>query len=343
MKTLTAAAVLSLAAGVAPVAQGEGAIDAITTAGDAFEVLRGGEPVERAALAEIQRRFEEAAEREPRAARWRIGLAFAASAGQNWAEARRHAEEAADIEPEIAHHHYLVGLYALKQLEREESMSIARKARRHLETAIELDPEHTDARTLLGCYYAIAPGFVGGSIERASEQADALDKIDGGRFGSHVVRARIAVEREKWSEMEQACDAAAAEADSMTRLFAVRLRQAETLLLKAERPDEALAILNNLPDSENTSDMAERWRLRGVVLQSLGHNEEAAADFEEAVALAPSDAEAAYRLARCYAEMDKHERAMRWYRASLRISPDHDEARSARRALKRLERLARAG
>ena len=51
---------------------------------------------------------------------------------------------------------------------------LARKTRAAWERAIELDPENLDARSDLIQYYVQAPGFLGGSTQKALEQAEAI-------------------------------------------------------------------------------------------------------------------------------------------------------------------------
>src|SRR3954447_15183535 len=51
---------------------------------------------------------------------------------------------------------------------------LAKKARSAWERAIELDPENLDARSDLIQYYVQAPGFLGGSTQKALEQAEAI-------------------------------------------------------------------------------------------------------------------------------------------------------------------------
>jgi tetratricopeptide (TPR) repeat protein len=55
---------------------------------------------------------------------------------------------------------------------------LARKARVAWERAVALDPENLEARESLITYYAQAPGFMGGSTEKAHEQAEEIRKRD---------------------------------------------------------------------------------------------------------------------------------------------------------------------
>src|SRR4030095_5986961 len=59
--------------------------------------------------------------------------------------------------------------------------------------AVELDPENLDARADLINFYLIAPGFMGGSVDKAREQAGEIAKRDAVRGAT--ARANIAVDQ----------------------------------------------------------------------------------------------------------------------------------------------------
>ena len=54
---------------------------------------------------------------------------------------------------------------------------LARRVKTEFERSVELDPRNVEARSSLVQFYILAPGIVGGSMEKAHEQAAALDKI----------------------------------------------------------------------------------------------------------------------------------------------------------------------
>jgi tetratricopeptide (TPR) repeat protein len=65
---------------------------------------------------------------------------------------------------------------------------LARRVKAAFERAVALDPRQFDARNGLVQYYLLAPGFLGGSVAKAREQAQAL-------LGLSVVQGRIALAR----------------------------------------------------------------------------------------------------------------------------------------------------
>jgi tetratricopeptide (TPR) repeat protein len=55
---------------------------------------------------------------------------------------------------------------------------LARRVKTEFERSVELDPRNVEARSGLVQFYMLAPGFMGGSLDKAHEQAAALDKIN---------------------------------------------------------------------------------------------------------------------------------------------------------------------
>ncbi len=53
---------------------------------------------------------------------------------------------------------------------------LAKKMKKEIERALELDPDNVDAHFSLMQYYLNAPGFMGGSMEKAREQAEEIKK-----------------------------------------------------------------------------------------------------------------------------------------------------------------------
>jgi Tfp pilus assembly protein PilF len=101
-------------------------------------------------------------------------------------------EKAAAANPKSAQAQYLLGGAYGRQAQQASLLSqasLAKKAKNALETAIQLDPNHIDARMALVDFYTIAPGFLGGSDEKAREQATEIKKRDA--LQGHRAFARI--------------------------------------------------------------------------------------------------------------------------------------------------------
>lgn len=101
-------------------------------------------------------------------------------------------EKAVEQSPNSAEaHYYLGGAYGEKAQKSGMfgAASNASKAKNELEKAVELNPKYIDARFALLQFYAVAPGIMGGSYDKAFDQAKAikaLDAIQGHRAYAYV-------------------------------------------------------------------------------------------------------------------------------------------------------------
>lgn len=90
-------------------------------------------------------------------------------------------EKAIAMKPTVAEYHYLLGGAYGRQAQKAGlfgAAGLAKKAKASLERAVQLDPNYLDARLALVDFYMVAPGIVGGSEEKAKEQANEIRKRD---------------------------------------------------------------------------------------------------------------------------------------------------------------------
>lgn len=73
--------------------------------------------------------------------------------------------------------------------------------RQAFERAVQLAPDNVEARSDLLDFYLGAPPGLGGGIDRARRQADAIMQLD--RAEGHSAYARIAVKERRWDAAEQ--------------------------------------------------------------------------------------------------------------------------------------------
>ena len=107
-------------------------------------------------------------------------------------------EKAIALSPKTAEYHYYLGA-AYGELAQQSGLlkqaSLAKKTKAAFEKAVELDPNYLDARQALIDYYTIAPGFMGGSQEKALEQAAEIKKRN--NLEGHRAYARIYARQKK--------------------------------------------------------------------------------------------------------------------------------------------------
>lgn len=207
----------------------------------------------------------------------------------------------------------------------------AGRSRDALEKAVALDPAFTDARLDLLEFYAIAPGLMGGSREKADAQAASLRRLD--PSAGRLADAILAQQDGNATLAEQAFREAIALAPgnnrarvdlSMFLQAAKRWRDSEAVWrdVLARDPDDPLAHyqlgrlsaltgeqleegLDHLqrfldaPDSpiDDANPAGAYWR-RGQILARLGRTPEAIAALERALQLNPGLEKARADLAR---------------------------------------------
>ncbi|HEX7153555.1 MAG TPA: tetratricopeptide repeat protein [Thermoanaerobaculia bacterium] len=93
-------------------------------------------------------------------------------------------EQAVKASPNNSEYHFWLGNAYGNQAARASILKqagLAKKTKVAFERAVQLDPDNLDARNGLVEYYVIAPGFMGGSDEKALAQAAEIAKRDAAR------------------------------------------------------------------------------------------------------------------------------------------------------------------
>ncbi len=120
-----------------------------------------------------------------------------------WDDAVKYGERAVSLDPQNASYHlWLAREYGRKAADSSplSAATNAKKAKNEFERAVQLDPANVPARIDLAQYYTEAPGFMGGGIDKARDQASQIAKYDGG--AAHLVLARIAEKQKQYPEAQ---------------------------------------------------------------------------------------------------------------------------------------------
>ena len=134
---------------------------------------------------------------------------------ENWDEAVKYGERAVDLDPNNASYHLWLGReYGRKAADSKAfaAAANAKRAKNEFERAVQLDPSNVAARLDLAQYYTEAPGFMGGGVDKARDQAAAVAKYDAGN--SHLILARVAVKQKQYGEAEMQFRAAIQQAQN---------------------------------------------------------------------------------------------------------------------------------
>jgi tetratricopeptide (TPR) repeat protein len=123
---------------------------------------------------------------------------------KNYDEAEEHFEEAVDANENVADYHYWYGSTMGTIAQNSNTLKqgfYAPKIKSEFEKTVELDPKNIDAHWGLIEFYTQAPGFMGGSWEKAEVTAKGIMKIDPAE--GHRALSSIYERQEKWNEAEK--------------------------------------------------------------------------------------------------------------------------------------------
>jgi tetratricopeptide (TPR) repeat protein len=298
--------------------------------GHATQLYDGGKVIE------AKKEFLALQKADDRSAAVAYYLGRIATSESNFDEAIRHFERALDLEDGNALYHFSLGS-ALQQVTPRASMIkmpfLARRMRKEWERAVELDPNQVDARIGLVQFYAMAPGVLGGNMDKAHQQAEEISK----RNAMRGAIARATIEgQQKNAVAEQASylQAIAAEPDSSAGYFAL-----SNMYTRDGKAAAAFATLDQYsqrhPDNHWT--MYYVGRVAGATGQDIDQGESALKQFlatPPSDAYAPTIAGAHYWLGQIAEKRGVKDAAREHYRTALKIDPKSQLSKKALEAQK---------
>lgn len=238
--------------------------------------------------AEAKTAFQAVAKSEPRNAEAHYYLGRLANRARDLDSAVKHFEKAVELAPDNSHYHLeLGGAYGNKAASANlfSKASLAGKARTALEKAVELDPANLDARHGLMQFYMQAPGIMGGGMDKAHAQADAILRADPirGRHAKATLHTRdknYPAAFALWDEVLRD------QPDDYGALYQLGRLAAES----GQRLEEGLGALRRClqqtPPENAPGHAPAQWRI-GNILEKLNDQAGARAAYEAALALDP--------------------------------------------------------
>lgn len=210
-------------------------------------------------------------------------------------------------------------------------MTMAPKLRDAFEQAVRLDPALVDARSSLIEFYLLAPGAIGGGIDKARAQATAIAKYD--RARGYVAQGRIAAHEKKPAEALKAYEQAYATkpGDAELRLSLILAYQ------QAKRWKDAYAMAKQW--TVDQPGKAKPWYQIGRIAAESGqYLPEGEAALRSYLKLGretgdPEPKHARYRLGQILARAGRKDEARAELQAALKIDPKFKEAKDALAAL----------
>jgi tetratricopeptide (TPR) repeat protein len=238
---------------------------------------------------------------------------------KKWDQSIEYGERAVQLAPNNSEYHLWLGRAYGEKAESSSFITaagLAKKIRISFEKAVELDGDNVDARTDLAEFYVEAPGFMGGSTDKAAGQALAIAKHDAAR--AHWVNAKIAEKKKDNGAAEREyqeaikvdpdadywlnlasfyrrtgryndMDAAVAKAITVNRKKTNALFDAATLLYQAQRnlPTAANLVrtyLTTVPTED--APAFEAHYVLGQILEKQGDKNGAAVEYRASLSMA---------------------------------------------------------
>lgn len=242
-----------------------------------------------------------------------------------------YAQRAVESDPgNSEYHHWLGKVYGLKA-DKARSFGLARKCRQEFENAVDLSGANLPARRDLMEFYLEAPWILGGSKDKAWQQALAIFEQD---------RVQGFLARGFYWESQKDLRRADAEYAKVIGLKPTRIAPYFEVAEFYQRQENANRMQAVLEAAAGVETQDARWPYYRAVLSILAGKKSPEAESELRAYLAspsrldfPSHASAREWLGRFYEESGRPELAMQEYRAALQLDPGQ---KTSAEALKRL-------
>lgn len=210
-------------------------------------------------------------------------------------------------------------------------MTMAPKLRAAFERAVQLDGDLLDARFALVDFYMMAPGAIGGGVDKARAQAAEIGKRDAAQ--GRIAQAGIALHEDRAADAAKhyAAALAARPADPKVRMAVAVGYQ------RMERWDDAFALLRAW--TAEPSAPAGAWYQVGRLAALSGrHLDEGVAALEKFLALPrnaddPEPKNALFRLGQVQAKAGRKPQARAAFDRALALDPKYDDAKAERAKL----------
>ena len=209
---------------------------------------------------------------------------------------------------------------------------LARRVKSEFEKAVALDPSLVQPREGLVQFYTKAPGVMGGSMDKAKEQAAAIAKLN--PISGHLAEANIALTEKDALRAEKAYAAAVAEnPDSLRALNAY-----VNFLVNNKRADEAFPHVDRYLAKHPSDRVAQFYvgRLAATTGKQLDRGEQLlrtllANPVDSGPRVAPENIH--FRLGDILAKKGDKVKARAEYEEALKVNPNFEPVKKALKAL----------
>ncbi|HZY79682.1 MAG TPA: tetratricopeptide repeat protein [Cyclobacteriaceae bacterium] len=240
-------------------------------------------------------------------------------------DAEGYLEEAIEANDKVADYHYWLG-NVLGTIARDANVvkqgMLASKIKGEYEKTVALDPKNMDAHWGLITFYTEAPGFMGGSFEKALVEAGAIQKLN--EADGHRAYGMIYTKQEKFNDAEK------------EYLLAYKANPAYTnpivnFYVSRKQNDKAFALLEEAQKNqpENMLIQYQVGRTSAVTGEKLDRGEQCLIKYlsYQPKANEPSHAGAQMRLGQIFEKRGNTAEAKKRYEAAVKLDPAMKEAK----------------
>lgn len=242
-----------------------------------------------------------------------------------------HLERAVELDETNAEYHYMLAEAYMANYQFAGIVRmpfIAPNVKNHLELAVKYSPRTIEYREALAQYYAMAPAILGGSYQRAYEQANEIAKLD--PYLGLLARAGIYAEE---GEGEKALTAYRKAMRMRPQAWQAYQRLGNHYLTLQEI-DQAIEMFKQYVGV--APEHAESYHLLGRAYQQKRRYGEAIASFQKALDKDPSITPLVFRIAQLYEFQSNTRQAREYYQRYLSMVPSGRAADDARVKVKEL-------
>lgn len=288
--------------------------------------------IEQRKYAEAEKYFSNAVNKNKRDAEFRYYLALSLMLQQKFDDAQDEIEEAIDLNENVAKYHLtrgnILGQKAMSANVFSQGL-LAPKIKNAYLRASELDPSNVDARVSLYNYYVMAPGIMGGSDDKALEQANAVVKLNSMRGYLLLANYYIRVKKDTAESEKQIKNAIAAEPEKGNGY-----KQLGYLYLNQKRFADAYVQMKKYIDIDPMNpDSHDSF---ADILKAEKKYDQAIEKYQFALSLDKNFAASIYAIAECYELKEQKQKAKETYQWYLTVDPQGRRAESVKKKIKEL-------
>lgn len=242
-----------------------------------------------------------------------------------------HLEKAVGLDETNGEYHYRLAEAYLANFEYVNLFQkpfVAPKVRAQLELAVQYDPSSIRFREALIQYYVLAPGFLGGSYEKARKQADEIARRNP-YLGMLAHAGILSEEGEGDRSLELYRKAMRSQPKSWEAYHRLGMHY-----LNAQETDDAIDMFRKYTDV--ASERAESFNCLGQAYQQKQMYTEAISAFQAALEKDPSLAHLVFRIAQLYEFKGTKHLAREYYQRYLSMVPRGRAADDAREKVRLL-------